>query len=307
MMSREYTPVEPFTPISDLRTPPSPTPELFYHDPSQPLTYSSERRKEYAEQKISTTTRKNHDSGSRGKSTDYSTVEAFTPIPDPTTLLTSLFSHDPTQPFIYRGGDGTSYPTRCASVPADVRRVVIHPSVTAIGDYAFYECPCLTSVSLSPTVRSIGRAAFDGCVSLGEIHIPPSVSTIGEYAFARCASLHNVEIDKGCKIGRIERCTFYNCSALETIELPPFVVELGFDAFSNCRRLLQDEGGIEHGEQNLLDWLRYRAEISKLKRILKETQKALEEKERALKQALDILEYDQGFLAVSSFDTLSVR
>ena len=133
------------------------------------------------------------------------------------------------------------------------------------------------------------------------------MSTIGEYAFAQCASLHNVEIDKGCKIGRIERCTFYNCSALETIELPPFVVELGFDAFSNCRRLLQDEGGIEHGEQNLLDWLRYRAEISKLKRILKETQKALEEKERALKQALDILEYDQGFLAVSSFDTLSVR
>lgn len=41
--------------------------------------------------------------------------------------------------------------------------------VTAIGDYAFYNCTSLVGISISNTVTNIGSYAFDGCTSLATI------------------------------------------------------------------------------------------------------------------------------------------
>lgn len=64
--------------------------------------------------------------------------------------------------------------------------------VTAIGDHAFYMCNGLTSINIPNNTRSIGNNAFYCCSGLTSVTIPNSVSAIGDYAFANCNGLKDV-------------------------------------------------------------------------------------------------------------------
>ena len=61
--------------------------------------------------------------------------------------------------------------------------------LNSIGEYAFYGCTNLTSVTIPNSITSIGNAAFTLCSSLTNITIPDSVTSIGDVAFANCSSL----------------------------------------------------------------------------------------------------------------------
>ena len=64
--------------------------------------------------------------------------------------------------------------------------------VTEIGNYAFWACSSLTSVTIGDSVTSIGYSAFRDCSSLTSVTIPDSVTSIGNYAFVYCRSLTEV-------------------------------------------------------------------------------------------------------------------
>ena len=51
-------------------------------------------------------------------------------------------------------------------------------SVTSIGEWAFYYCSSLTSVTIPNSVTTIGNYAFNECTSLTSVTIPNSVTTI---------------------------------------------------------------------------------------------------------------------------------
>lgn len=55
--------------------------------------------------------------------------------------------------------------------------------VTGIGDYAFFNCDSIQSVSLPPSVRSIGDFAFAGNDGLLSVTIPQYCESIAEDAF----------------------------------------------------------------------------------------------------------------------------
>ena len=79
-------------------------------------------------------------------------------------------------------------------IPGNVTYNGITYSVTGIGDYAFYNCYGLTSITIPNSVTSIGYSAFYGCTSLTSITIPNSVTSIGAQAFRYCSSLTSVTI-----------------------------------------------------------------------------------------------------------------
>ena len=75
-----------------------------------------------------------------------------------------------------------------------IRSVFMANGVTSIGNFAFYECISLTSMTIPDSVTCIGNCAFNDCSSLASVTIPDSVASIGVYAFCGCTSLKSVTI-----------------------------------------------------------------------------------------------------------------
>ena len=85
----------------------------------------------------------------------------------------------------------SSYQYNNSYVPVSLRTVVVTGG-SSIGDYAFYGCTNLKSITIPDGVTSIGYSAFEECSTLTSITIPDSVTSIGWSAFEYCSSLYNV-------------------------------------------------------------------------------------------------------------------
>ena len=68
-------------------------------------------------------------------------------------------------------------------IPEEVTYMNRTRKVTRIGEYAFFQCRGLTSVTIPNSITSIGKYAFQECSSLTSITIPNSVTSIGSDAF----------------------------------------------------------------------------------------------------------------------------
>ena len=114
-----------------------------------------------------------------------------------------------------------------------VKEYVIGDDVKSIGQYAFYGCSGLTSITIPNSVTSIGLYAFSGCTSL------PMIDNI------RYAHTYLVEaVDKTLSSYKIKEGTrfigynaFYNCSSLTSVTIGNSVTSIGQYAFKNCSRL----------------------------------------------------------------------
>ena len=165
----------------------------------------------------------------------------------------------------------TSNPQRYkgdVTIPSSVEYEGIKYNVTTIGDFAFYVCKDLHSVSIPNSVTAIGDHGFWGCSSLTSVMIPNSVTTIGTDAFINCSALKSIVVEDGNPIyDSRENCNaliktsdnelmigcvntaipnsvtaigqqaFYNCSSLRSITIPNSVTKIGSYAFQDCAKL----------------------------------------------------------------------
>lgn len=88
----------------------------------------------------------------------------------------------------------------------------IHTSNDKLGDYAFYGCSGLTSLTL-----------------------PSSVTEIGEHAFLNCRGLTNFTIPSG--VTKIGAGAFFCCYGLISLTIPSSVTAIGSQAFNACSEL----------------------------------------------------------------------
>ena len=118
---------------------------------------------------------------------------------------------------IYKGSTGSTNGQR--AYQNAVKDVRYGSHVTSIGNYAFYNCYSLTSVTIPESVTSIGSYAFYNCYSLTSVTIPESVTSIGSNAFYYCTSLTSVTIPES--VTSIDSYAFYICSSLAQLIFGP--------------------------------------------------------------------------------------
>ncbi len=118
-----------------------------------------------------------------------------------------------------------------------INDIIVKEGVISIGDYAFYECSNLTSITIPEDVTNIGFSAFEGCSNLTSVTIPESVTSISSCAFANCTGLTSITIP-GCVVS-IGNSTFFGCINLTSIIIPKSVRLFGNEtAFYGCSSLV---------------------------------------------------------------------
>lgn len=117
-------------------------------------------------------------------------------IPEGTTTITESIITDRTKCFYYIPNSVTSIGEYAFWECTSLTSITIPNGVTSIGKYAFLGCTNLTSITISDSVTGIGEYAFKDCTSLTSIIIPNSVTSIGEWAFDECTSLTDITVNK---------------------------------------------------------------------------------------------------------------
>ena len=107
--------------------------------------------------------------------------------------------------------------------------------VTSIGDFAFFNCSGLTSLTIPNSVTSLGEEAFTGCSGLTSFTIPNSVTSIGRNTFSDCRGLTSVTIPNSVTI--IGGYAFQNCTGLTSVNIGNSVTIIGDAAFIKCSSL----------------------------------------------------------------------
>ena len=118
---------------------------------------------------------------------------------------------------------------------SQVQSFTLSDVVTAIGDYAFYNCTSLPTITIPSNVTKIGGSAFYGCTGLKSMIIPEDITSIESNTFHGCTALSSVNLPN--TITSIKDSAFFNCSSLQMESLPSSVATLGKGVFSGCGSL----------------------------------------------------------------------
>ena len=114
-----------------------------------------------------------------------------------------------------------------------VQRIEIGNSGSIIiGNYAFYYCYSLSSITIPTSVNLIRSAQFGYCMCLSNISIPLSVTTFGSNAFLNCYQLSNIVIPSS--VTELYDGTFNVCNSLSSIVIMSSITEIPTECFFNC-------------------------------------------------------------------------
>ena len=139
------------------------------------------------------------------------------------------------------------------TIPATIKKGGISYPVTGVGDWAFYRCGALKTLTFSGSVDSIGDEAFQYCIALDTVTFSGDVRSIGFGAFESCGALDTVTFSGD--VGSIGDDAFWGCDALNTVTFSGDVGSIGGRAFYSCDALntVTFSGDVDNIEDNAFE------------------------------------------------------
>ena len=133
------------------------------------------------------------------------------------------------------------------SLRSSIKTVIINSGVTSIGEFAFYRCAKMNSVTIPTSVTSIGTDAFLACSMLTSITIPNSVTSIGGGFAGGCTKLTTIIVAEDnpsfCSVNGV----VFNTSMTKLVsfpggksghyDIPTSVTTIGQHAFKDCQNM----------------------------------------------------------------------
>ena len=127
----------------------------------------------------------------------------------------------------------------------NIGTLIIGKDLIGIGNYAFYECTGLNSISFGNGIKVIGNYSFAGCGSLRDVAIPDlcSLGQIGDHAFYSCTNLTKFTLP--INVSYVGDYAFAECRFLRDFVMCNYgdandrsnLTELGWNVFENCETL----------------------------------------------------------------------
>lgn len=109
-----------------------------------------------------------------------------------------VFSKDGTKLIVFPSGRSGDYQ--------------IPDGTVSVGDYAFYYCVNVSSITVPGSVRSLGEGAFGNCSSLTKAVLKEGLEEIGEYAFQSSSGIRDIIIPASVKsVGKNGLCLSSGC------------------------------------------------------------------------------------------------
>lgn len=115
----------------------------------------------------------------------------------------------------------------------------IPENVTSIGEYAFFSCQALTSLSLPQGIEVLNKGLFFQCYNLETVNFSKNLKTI-------CGSV------------------FHMCSNLKELRFPKSIISIDARAFSDCPRLYSIEVENENEFYSTVDGVLFNKQMTKI-------------------------------------------
>ena len=168
---------------------------------------------------------------------DFKVGQLYYKITDTTNRKVAVVPENSSYPYY------NNAPTGAITIPATVANGGNTYSITSIGEYAFYGCRGLNSITITNSVTKIDNGAFSLCTSLASVALGNGVDSIGSNnfywgdkgAFEDCTGLTSITIPNNVRY--IGENAFNNCTGLATITIPSSVTSIRHKAFGGCTGL----------------------------------------------------------------------
>ena len=145
----------------------------------------------------------------------------------------------------FRGYDSYSHEYQGnVVIPEEVTFMNRTRKVTSIGNYAFWGCSGLTSITIPKSITSIGSDAFPACYGLKKVIISDIAAWCCiEFGDNPLAYAHHLYSDEKTEIKELNipnnvtsigGSAFEGCSGLTSVTIPNSVTSIGWSAFAFC-------------------------------------------------------------------------
>lgn len=145
----------------------------------------------------------------------------------------------------------------------NINNLVIEYGVTYIGNYSFYDCEAITSVTLPESITSIGEGAFEHCTGLTSVTFPKSLTEIGVTAFENCSHLASVYIPDG--VTNLGDGAFHKCWNLANIRISTNLTDLHKYTFEETQWFRDQSDGVIYIDKWIYGWKGNMDENTRLK------------------------------------------